>query len=468
MNAIHTIFLNKEKIISFELGRYKIYNHILAKKNKKMGGDQSTPSPQKIRTYGSSKLISPKDFIEQTPKPGARTYFDKHNQKISTIYDSSSHLIRENSREFGIIQNQPFSGIWSHVTFKGSKQPQQRIWACSAYSDEYDVLVVAYGKSTADDSLFFNDCWVLDFNQGAWKCLSEKVKSPRIGARAVIVGTRMFIFGGMFNGKYLADLHSIDILTGEVDILKTTGHAPKPRTTPVVTAYDGKLLVWGGYDECEDHSTLHSMDIQTNVWQRNKSLVAGRMNASFAQIDCVTNSHTSDNLINLDTNSKCYSKKLFIFGSAKRQGLLQVNMDSSLFEEVFTTGNEPPASENGTVMIPVEKYLIVFGGASQQYTHVYAYDPDRKWWFVFTVEPDRKTVHEKDGRVLKNRLFMLPGEESPAACYRSKTREIYYCFGSTRKTRNKVSRISIGEALSILKLREDMLDALILPFDRKE
>ncbi|OHS97451.1 Kelch motif family protein [Tritrichomonas foetus] len=466
-----------------------------------------TPAPKKVkkRTYGSSNLISPKEAFRKSedivPDLGTRTFLDHRDEVITSIYNDNDYFVnntyetqsrkkknRKNSKmdevnsnlipekkgnKYEMMTNLPYFGTWSRLSFKGPS-PKPREFTCYAYSSEFNLLIMAYGKSAINDSIYYNDAWGLDLKTFKWRQIAKNMRTPRVNARALIVGRKMYIFGGVFKEKYFSDLHVLDIIDGKVTTVNTKGKdSPKGRINPVFVPYYEKqsnenetqnneksefmntignnserkikrkvkkLLLWGGWDGCISQSELFVLDLETFVWEKHRSFVAGR-------------SHPSYSILN---------NKLFVFGSTKRQGLLQINMDTYLFDEVFTTGIEPPTATSGTMMVSINhKFILVFGGAQQSWTHFYVYDTERKWWSVFPIIPDEKTVKEDDGNCLKNGLFMIPSDSDCPCCYREETKEIFYTYGENLvKSKERLTKIYIGDAIPVLNLRDDMLRML--------
>jgi hypothetical protein len=116
--------------------------------------------------------------------------------------------------------------------------------------------------------------------------------------------------------------------------------------------------------------------------------------------------------------------------------------------------------------VPADELLFLVGGeASFGYMHLFALDVKRQWWFAFHVRPDNVTVSCDDGTVNKIGLFMLPREHSASVVYSPRERELISVMGSRMNEPPPIFRISIGEALAVVHLRSDMLEAFLATSD---
>jgi hypothetical protein len=110
--------------------------------------------------------------------------------------------------------------------------------------------------------------------------------------------------------------------------------------------------------------------------------------------------------------------------------------------------------------VAADEFVFLIGGeASSAHMHLFALDVRRLWWFAFHVRPDCDTLSTEDGTVSSVGLFMMPREYGAAVVYRKKTRELVSAMGSRMHEPPPIFRIGIGEALGVIHLRSDMLEA---------
>lgn len=332
-----------------------------------------------------------------------------------------------------------FTGIWSVLT-ASTMGPCPRTGHFYYYDAASHTAYVGYGLAPNATPLF--DLWALDTITRRWReiPLHGAVSSlcGRSGTRASLVGTHLVLFGGYCDPMYFADLHTIDVVTGEVALVATSGVSPSPRTTPIVAIYNQKFFVWGGYNgDCPNE--LNVLDFSNMTWSQYPQDITGRTGVSSAII----------------------GNTLYCYGGSKSGGMMTLNMDTFEMSVHQTIGAEPPSAVMGSGMVAVDKYVFFFGGkANSNWTLMYACDVEKMWWFVFHVMPDGESVSIADGTVTDLGLFMLPRVHSFGVCYTRETREITAFLGHPEKDPPPLFIVSVGEALGVINLREDMVDAL--------
>jgi len=91
---------------------------------------------------------------------------------------------------------------------------------------------------------------------------------PRAGHTATVVGRQMYVFGGYYDGwQYLNDLFCFNLDTHTWSPIETTGPVPSPRWGHVTVLVDRRLLVFGGYGGSGRYlNDLHLLDIDTMRW----------------------------------------------------------------------------------------------------------------------------------------------------------------------------------------------------------
>lgn len=336
----------------------------------------------------------------------------------------------------------PFHGVWSTLPNTGQKSPGERVGQFSASDSK--VCYVGYGARITKD-VVFQDLWKLDLRTLEWTeiKLSGYIPSPRNGAKALLYrNTHIIVFGGFFNNDYYSDLFAIDVRTGVVQRIETTGPAPCARSSMIVGIYEGKFFVWGGYNGTATWPTdLHILDIKSRVWSVKQTKVQGRMGAPFVQV----------------------GSKLISYGGSQKRDVLIIDMEAETVEAKEATGSLPPSENMGGGMAKIGNYVFYYGGkSSAMETNAYAYalDVERMWWFVFHMLPDMDTVFLQDGHISDTGGFMLPSMHS-FACVYSKARKQVLCFMGVPGCENGgFYGFSVGSALGIIHLRDDMKDML--------
>ena len=221
-------------------------------------------------------------------------------------------------------------------------------------------------------------------------------------------------------------------------MVNTNGTPPSERSTPIVAIYGNKFFVWGGFNG-EWPNELNVLDFATMTWSQVRQEVAGRTAVP----------------------SVIVGNMLVSYGGSKSGGMVMCNLDTGAMQVRQTVGAEPPSAVMGAGMVAIGKYVFFFGGkANSNWTLMYACDTKRMWWFVFHVMPDGETVSVADGSVSDLGLFMLPRIHSFGVCYVKEKRQIIAFLGHPEKDPPPLFIVSVGEAMSVIHLRDDMIDVL--------
>ncbi|OHT11056.1 Kelch motif family protein [Tritrichomonas foetus] len=332
-----------------------------------------------------------------------------------------------------ILLKSAYHGVWS-MTYPHGVPPEPRVGQCHVFDSQRDELIIAYGSDASGKCL--NDAWILNLKTFNWRNLSRGLLSPRQYPSATLVGRKMYIFGGASNLDFFGDLHCVDIDTGVLTVIQTTGQAPSPRTSPVIFYFDNSIFIWSGFDGNTD-GDLYMVPATGGEWRVVKQEMTDRAAPAFC--------HFGDDL--------------YVFGSSKGNGLLSFNRKTLQFDIVNCTGPAPLPELTHPSLVAADEYLFVIGGeATLRYMYLFALDVRRRWWFAFHVRPDNNSVILTDGIVSKIGLFMMPREHSVAVAYSRSEKELISVMGSRLLNPTPVFKIAIGEALGVLHLRSDMYD----------
>jgi len=335
------------------------------------------------------------------------------------------------------VVNTGFAGRWS-ISLPNGFAPDPRTGQFTCHSKEHDCVYVGYGTSPQGQGFF--DLWAFEFNNYTWRRIPLKgdILKPRNGCRAVIHKNSLLVYGGFIDPDYVDDFHTINVVTGEVTLLQTTGDHPGPRSTPLMIIHENKLFLWGGFNG-KWPSSLHILDFATMNWVSSETGVSGRTGIPTAIVN----------------------GKLYGYGCSRSGGFVVIDPKSESVSVVRADGTPPPCEVMNAGMVRVQDYLIYFGGKTNtDHTLVYACDIHKMWWFVFHVAPDGETTSLADGSVTENGLFQIPKTHSFGLVYCERKREVLAFLGFPSRDPPLLSILSVGDALSILHLRDDMLDSL--------
>lgn len=332
------------------------------------------------------------------------------------------------------IANYGFTAQWSVLSGQGIT-PLSRGGHFTIYAKDLNRIYIGYGSNQRGD--LFNDCWYLDVNTLTWNLfqLSEDIVSPRTGARAVLAGTKIIIYGGYKDRTYLEDLHTIDILTGKVTRIHTTGDSPGPRSASMIAYHNKHLFIWGGYNGVWP-TTLHILNTETLIWNSVDPNISGRTAIPYCRI----------------------GNRLYGYGCSKSGGFIVFDCESRDLRVVKPLGQAPRSDVMNAGMCEVDNYLFYFGGKfDDNFSSVYVYDVERNTFFILPIAPDDETVSMADGEVNDSGYFMLPRRHSFTMFYNDKRRQLMACLGLPEQDIVSISVLSIADALAVIHLQSDLV-----------
>ena len=354
--------------------------------------------------------------------------------KIPTQQEyQSPHSSRQSHQRTHIVKT-AFSGIWSLEDPVSDNSPAARTGQFSCILGD-DTAIVGFGVGS--DGGYYNDIWVLDARQRSWRKFQTNGSeiSPRMGARATVIGDVLFIFGGSREPMFYNDLFAVDLKTGTTRFVNTSGAQPTPRTSPIMASYGKEIFIWGGYDGGWP-SDLYVLDVESSVWRAYPQDINGRTNVAFTTV----------------------GKFVYAYGSSKTGGILIIDMENKSINLQATTGPEPQPAITDAGLVHFDNYLMFIGGKiSSSYTLMFGLDIRKFRWFVFHILPDGSTVSAVDGNINDLGLFMLPRIYSIGTIYLKESREIVAFMGSLMKDPSPFFVLNVGDAIAALHLRTDML-----------
>lgn len=394
----------------------KEVNSLKSFKAQKMGNESSNAKPFQAEPY---ILIEPHDNdndMMAIPTTTSNTF--SHSEKIYTM---------------------GFNAKWS-MFLPNSITPRPRTSHFMVYLPDKNIAVVGYGIDGKD--ILLNDLWALDLNQMKWKSLDFDNQSivPRNGTTAVLVGSKIYLFGGFSGNAYLADLHTIDLSNFKVEHINLPDqNKPSGRIGHVMAENNGQILIWGGYNG-DWLSDLWIFNVATNQWREIPTDVKGRTSAAYAS----------------------HGDFLYIFGAAATDSLLRFSWKSEKMELIKSTGSPPPSELSAASMIAVDRFLLLFGGKleKKKYGLMYGFDTVKSRWFIFHVIPDGVSTVLVDGMIDKNGRFMVPRIWSASIVYRKNKRDVVLFLGAPLLEPPNLCVVQLGDALSILHVENDLLDTL--------
>lgn len=121
-----------------------------------------------------------------------------------------------------------------------------------------------------DDQSRQQDLHQLDLTTLRWTKLNPtgSLPSKRSGMQTSTVGTSVYFFGGYTKkeGEYFNDLYEFNPMTGSFGEIKT-GESPPPRTDHTLVTYGGSLYAFAGYAWSERLNDLWEFRTSTRTWR---------------------------------------------------------------------------------------------------------------------------------------------------------------------------------------------------------
>ncbi|KAI7839120.1 hypothetical protein COHA_007124 [Chlorella ohadii] len=137
-------------------------------------------------------------------------------------------------------------------------------------------LVLVGGHMKAKDALPEMPVRLLDPKAGTWSVVEcsaeegEELPKPRGGHSGLLVGSRLFVFGGEdVMRRPLGELLVLDLATWRWSRPETSGTAPGPRSAHAAALYsDRYMLVFGGGSVAHCNNELWMLDTETMEWSQ--------------------------------------------------------------------------------------------------------------------------------------------------------------------------------------------------------
>ncbi|CAM6096714.1 unnamed protein product [Calypogeia fissa] len=198
------------------------------------------------------------------------------------------------------------------------------------------------------------NCWI-----------SPTILGRRPAARyqhaAAVVGKKMFVIGGNYNGRYLSDVHELDLDTftwSKVELKLFSSLSPKQSTIHFppcaghsLVLWDEKLLMVAGHSkESSDLVTVRSFDPASASWS---------ILPSFGQSPVARGGQTVTKV----------GSSLVMFGGedSKRRLYNDLNildLETMTWDAIEAGGSPPSPRSDHAAALHADRYLFVFGGGS--------------------------------------------------------------------------------------------------------
>ncbi|CAN6922209.1 unnamed protein product [Brassica oleracea] len=201
---------------------------------------------------------------------------------------------------------------------------------------------------------------VFVYNQWTAPQTSGQRPKPRYEHGAAVIQDKMYIYGGNHNGRYLGDLHVLDLKNWSWSRVETKVATESEETSPTLLSpcaghslipWDNKLLSIGGHTKNPSESMqVRVFDTHTCTWSMLKTYGKPPVSRGGQSVTVV-------------------GKTLVIFGGqdAKRSllnDLHVLDLETMTWDEVDSIGVSPSPRSDHAAAVHAERYLLIFGGGS--------------------------------------------------------------------------------------------------------
>ncbi|CAN7075717.1 unnamed protein product [Brassica oleracea var. botrytis] len=201
---------------------------------------------------------------------------------------------------------------------------------------------------------------VFVYNQWTAPQTSGQRPKPRYEHGAAVIQDKMYIYGGNHNGRYLGDLHVLDLKNWTWSRVETKVATESEETSPTLLSpcaghslipWDNKLLSIGGHTKNPSESMqVRVFDTHTCTWSMLKTYGKPPVSRGGQSVTVV-------------------GKTLVIFGGqdAKRSllnDLHVLDLETMTWDEVDSIGVSPSPRSDHAAAVHAERYLLIFGGGS--------------------------------------------------------------------------------------------------------
>lgn len=223
---------------------------------------------------------------DSTPKPRASqsSLFPRTDFAVSASRSSHASLSLFGGLVNERAQNDAYTISVKDQSLKQLKTfgdvPTPRFGQASAFAGS--VVVVWGGDATSascnqlrasvkyDNALYF-----LNLVSREWTCIHVTGAAPhgRIGHSVVMIGPKVYVFGGEADGEYFNDLWCFDLSTlvskprwQQIELPKGVTDRPSPRSAHICVAYKDQLVIFGGIDGKSHYNDTWVFDTMNKAW----------------------------------------------------------------------------------------------------------------------------------------------------------------------------------------------------------
>jgi host cell factor len=233
-----------------------------------------------------------------------------------------------------------------------------------------DMQVVVFGgHAYLGDGKFeyLNDTWVLDVSSLVWQKVycGGTPPSERYGHSCVVVGSRMFVFGGRgAGGVLLRDMHFLDLVEWTWVPVSATSSGPCPRFNHAALVVGRKIVIHGGWNggtTC--YGDMHVFDTETFTWVEPKTGGLKPPPLYGHTLNLAANGHIlSIGGVSIGDGNKSNSKDSVLSATpVYHNDFRSLDTETMIWSRPRLTGHYPTARYSHTVT-SINNNYVLFGG----------------------------------------------------------------------------------------------------------
>ncbi|KAL5566052.1 hypothetical protein UlMin_029216 [Ulmus minor] len=316
-------------------------------------GPCNVSEPSAWNAIEKSKWSSWKQLGDMVPVEAMRLFVKLLEEEEPGWYSRVSNFVAEPVPVVDVQMNHQHDSKVEPVVENGNSYPETK-----TISTENGSQVESQDKDVVSEeglgSVVVYDQWI-----------SPPISGQRPKARyehgAAVVQDKMYIYGGNHNGRYLNDLHVLDLRSWSWSRIEVKPGAESPDSTSPVTVapcaghslihWENKLLSIAGHTKDRSETIqVKAFDLQTSSWSNLKTYGKPPVSRGGQTVTLVGTS-------------------LVIFGGqdAKRtllNDLHILDLETMTWDEIDTVGVPPSPRSDHAAAVHAERYLLIFGGGS--------------------------------------------------------------------------------------------------------
>ena len=320
------------------------------------------------------------------------------------------------------------------ATLVPCSQPGPRSHFSICQSPVSDELIL-FGGQYFDGQIqhVYGDTYRWHFGKNEWR-LVEAVPSPnpRSCHQAVVHKHHMYVFGGEYSTirqfYHFRDLWRFDLKTNTWEEIKASGPSPSPRSGHRMLVWKGFIVVFGGFHDtfrdCKYFNDLYICNIAEERWDKIDvsaiSVPSPRSGCGFfihptQDLAFVYGGYVRDKKVSGTELSDMWQLSL------RLQPGMAVPV-KAVWERLSKKGTAP-SKRSGASFAVHKARALVFGGVydkdsegltmeSEFFNELYAFDMDRKRWYVLDYNLPKSSGKDKRAAARKRRAQLASTEDN--------------------------------------------------------